>query len=149
MKWRGCPSRASCRDPQDTRILCASRCPSSNPRLLQTGSPSRDSKVSGSISFHDCSVTVELHFHLTSKLRTLVGESTVQVNQSIIGPVQTKRVLLTSARNLDLYQVLAPNAYSYKEEFIPVIRKTVQSQVHEVSEINTHKHARACTLLQS
>ena len=35
------------------------------------------------------------------------------------------------AKNLDLYQVLSPNAYSYKEEFIPVIRKTVQSQVHE------------------
>ncbi|ELU05822.1 hypothetical protein CAPTEDRAFT_167235 [Capitella teleta] len=35
------------------------------------------------------------------------------------------------AKNLDLYQVLAPNAFSYREEFIPVIRKTVQSQVHE------------------
>lgn len=43
------------------------------------------------------------------------------------------RIPLLSARNLDLYQVLAPNAYSFKEEFIPVIRKTVQSQVHEVS----------------
>ncbi len=41
--------------------------------------------------------------------------------------------LFSIARNLDLYQVLAPNAYSYKEEFIPVIRKTVQSQVHEVN----------------
>ena len=37
------------------------------------------------------------------------------------------------ACSLDLYQVLAPNAYSYREEFVPVIRKTVQSQVHEVS----------------
>ena len=35
-----------------------------------------------------------------------------------------------TAKNLDLYQVLAPNAYSFKEEFIPVIRKTVHSQVH-------------------
>lgn len=34
------------------------------------------------------------------------------------------------AKGLDLYQVLAPNAYSFREEFIPVIRKTVQSQVH-------------------
>ncbi|WAQ95334.1 VWA3A-like protein [Mya arenaria] len=32
------------------------------------------------------------------------------------------------AKQLDLYQVLAPNAYSYKEEFIPVIKKAVQSQ---------------------
>ena len=40
--------------------------------------------------------------------------------------------LLILAKGLDLYQVLSPNAYSYKEEFIPVIRKTVQSQVHEV-----------------
>ena len=38
-----------------------------------------------------------------------------------------------SGKNLDLYQVLAPNAFSYKEEFIPVIRKTVQSKTHEVS----------------
>lgn len=37
-----------------------------------------------------------------------------------------------TARRLDLYQILAPNAYSYKEEFIPVIKKAVQSQVHEV-----------------
>jgi hypothetical protein len=39
-------------------------------------------------------------------------------------------LLFYSAKGLDLYQVLAPNAYSYLEEFIPVIRKTVQSQVH-------------------
>ena len=31
--------------------------------------------------------------------------------------------------------MLAPNAYSYKEEFIPVIKRAVQSQVHEVSTI--------------
>ena len=42
--------------------------------------------------------------------------------------------ILFAAKGLDLYQVLSPNAYSYKEEFIPVIRKTVQSQVNEVSE---------------
>jgi len=35
-----------------------------------------------------------------------------------------------AGKGLDLYQVLAPNAFSYLEEFIPVIRKTVQSQVH-------------------
>ncbi|XP_076458970.1 von Willebrand factor A domain-containing protein 3A-like isoform X2 [Babylonia areolata] len=35
------------------------------------------------------------------------------------------------AKHLDLYQVLAPNAYSYREEFIPVIKRAVQSQVHE------------------
>lgn len=35
------------------------------------------------------------------------------------------------AKRLDLYQVLAPNAYSYREEFIPVIKRAVQSQVHE------------------
>ena len=42
-------------------------------------------------------------------------------------------VICLAAKQLDLYQVLAPNAYSYKEEFIPVIKKAVQSQVHEVS----------------
>ncbi|KAH9491872.1 von Willebrand factor A domain-containing protein 3A [Bulinus truncatus] len=35
------------------------------------------------------------------------------------------------SKKLDLYQILAPNAYSYKEEFIPVIKKAVQSQVHK------------------
>lgn len=40
------------------------------------------------------------------------------------------QLLFCLAKGLDLYQVLAPNAYSYLEEFIPVIRKTVQSQVH-------------------
>ena len=41
-------------------------------------------------------------------------------------------LIVILAKGLDLYQVLAPNAYSYREEFIPVIRKTVQSQVHQV-----------------
>ncbi len=31
------------------------------------------------------------------------------------------------SRKLDLYQVLAPNANSYREEFIPTIRKTLPS----------------------
>ncbi|XP_064617094.1 von Willebrand factor A domain-containing protein 3A-like [Liolophura sinensis] len=44
------------------------------------------------------------------------------------------------AKRLDLYQVLAPNAYSYKEEFIPVIRKAVQSQVHEKSMVQFTWH---------
>ena len=42
-------------------------------------------------------------------------------------------VFVVSAKRLDLYQVLSPNAYSYREEFIPIIKKAVQSQVHEVS----------------
>ncbi|XP_052071945.1 von Willebrand factor A domain-containing protein 3A-like isoform X3 [Mytilus californianus] len=44
------------------------------------------------------------------------------------------------ARKLDLYQVLAPNAYSYKEEFIPVIKKAVQSQVHEKAMVQFQWH---------
>ncbi|ESO87152.1 hypothetical protein LOTGIDRAFT_107324, partial [Lottia gigantea] len=35
------------------------------------------------------------------------------------------------AKRLHLYQVLAPNAYAFKEEYIPIINKAVQSQVHE------------------
>ena len=42
-------------------------------------------------------------------------------------------VLYVVAKGLDLYQVLAPNAFSYLEEFVPVIRKTVQSQVSLIS----------------
>lgn len=44
------------------------------------------------------------------------------------------------ARRLDLYQILAPNAYSYKEEFIPVIKKAVQSQVHEKAMVQFQWH---------
>ena len=36
------------------------------------------------------------------------------------------------AKKLNLYQVLAPNAYSYMEDYVPILNKTVQSQVHEV-----------------
>lgn len=35
------------------------------------------------------------------------------------------------AQKLNLYQVLAPNAYSYMEDFVPILNKTVQSQVYE------------------
>jgi hypothetical protein len=37
------------------------------------------------------------------------------------------------AKKLNLYQILAPNAYAPIEDFIPILRKTVQSTVHEVS----------------
>jgi hypothetical protein len=36
------------------------------------------------------------------------------------------------AKKLNLYQVLAPNAYSYMEDYVPILNKTVQSQVYEV-----------------
>ncbi|KAM9305522.1 von Willebrand factor A domain-containing protein 3A [Gastrophryne carolinensis] len=35
------------------------------------------------------------------------------------------------ARQLTLYQILAPNAYSLVEEFVPILQKTVSSTVHE------------------
>lgn len=47
------------------------------------------------------------------------------------GSVEWLRQHGLKAKRLDLYQVLAPNAYSYREEFIPVIKRAVQSQVHE------------------
>jgi hypothetical protein len=37
------------------------------------------------------------------------------------------------AKKLNLYQVLAPNAYSFVEDYVPILNKNVQSQVHEVS----------------
>ncbi|XP_030645527.1 von Willebrand factor A domain-containing protein 3A [Chanos chanos] len=36
-----------------------------------------------------------------------------------------------SAQRLDLYQLLAPNAYSPLKEFVPILGKTVSSTVHE------------------
>ncbi|KAM6299191.1 von Willebrand factor A domain-containing protein 3A [Aegotheles albertisi] len=35
------------------------------------------------------------------------------------------------AKKLNLYQVLAPNAFSPVEEFVPILKKTVSSTVHE------------------
>uniref|UniRef100_H3A0J3 von Willebrand factor A domain containing 3A n=1 Tax=Latimeria chalumnae TaxID=7897 RepID=H3A0J3_LATCH len=35
------------------------------------------------------------------------------------------------AKKLNLYQVLAPNAFSLVEEFVPILRKTVSSTLHE------------------
>ena len=35
------------------------------------------------------------------------------------------------ARKLDLYQILSPNAYDYRQSFVPVTRGKVRSQVHE------------------
>ena len=47
--------------------------------------------------------------------------------------------------------MLAPNAYSYREEFVPVIRKTVQSQVHEVTILyhSVRKFKCKCIMLYS
>ncbi len=39
------------------------------------------------------------------------------------------------AKKLSLYQVLAPNAYSCMEDYIPILNKTVQSLVHQVISI--------------
>lgn len=33
------------------------------------------------------------------------------------------------AKNLDIYQVLSKNSYPDKEDFVPVLGKTVKSQV--------------------
>ena len=56
-------------------------------------------------------------------------------NRPCVVKRQMSVILHITAKHLDLYQVLAPNAYSYKEEFIPVIKKAVQSQVNEVSNV--------------
>lgn len=38
-----------------------------------------------------------------------------------------------AAKKLSLYQVLAPNAFSPVEAFVPILQKTVSSTVHEVT----------------
>lgn len=43
-------------------------------------------------------------------------------------------LFLDIARKLNLYQVLAPNAFSPVEEFVPILQKTVSSTLHEASE---------------
>jgi len=43
-------------------------------------------------------------------------------------------LFLAIAKKLNLYQVLAPNAFSPVEEFVPILKKTVSSTLHEVSD---------------
>ena len=54
-----------------------------------------------------------------------------------VAPIKTSTAWLKihglKARKLNLYQILAPNAYAPVEDFIPILQKTVQSTVHEVS----------------
>ncbi|KAM7147560.1 von Willebrand factor A domain-containing protein 3A isoform 3-T4 [Molossus nigricans] len=44
------------------------------------------------------------------------------------------------ARKLSLYQVLAPNAFSPVEEFVPVLQKTVSSTVHQKAMVQFQWH---------
>uniref|UniRef100_A0A8B9GK69 VWFA domain-containing protein n=1 Tax=Astyanax mexicanus TaxID=7994 RepID=A0A8B9GK69_ASTMX len=44
------------------------------------------------------------------------------------------------AKKLSLYQVLAPNVYSPKESFVPILRKTVHSTVHEKAMVQFEWH---------
>lgn len=43
-------------------------------------------------------------------------------------------LFLAIAKKLNLYQVLAPNAFSPVEEFVPILKKKVSSTLHEVSD---------------
>uniref|UniRef100_A0A2K5KIF4 von Willebrand factor A domain containing 3A n=1 Tax=Cercocebus atys TaxID=9531 RepID=A0A2K5KIF4_CERAT len=44
------------------------------------------------------------------------------------------------AKKLSLYQVLAPNAFSPVEEFVPILQKTVSSTIHEKAMIQFEWH---------
>ncbi|XP_024903051.1 von Willebrand factor A domain-containing protein 3A [Pteropus alecto] len=44
------------------------------------------------------------------------------------------------AKKLSLYQVLAPNAFSPVEEFVPILQKTVSSTVHEKAMVQFQWH---------
>ncbi|XP_055265617.1 von Willebrand factor A domain-containing protein 3A isoform X3 [Moschus berezovskii] len=44
------------------------------------------------------------------------------------------------AKKLSLYQVLAPNAFSPVEEFVPILRKTVSSTIHEKAMVQFEWH---------
>lgn len=43
-------------------------------------------------------------------------------------------LFLPIAKKLDLYQVLAPNAFSPVEDFVPILKKRVSSTLHEASD---------------
>ncbi|KAG8513517.1 LOW QUALITY PROTEIN: von Willebrand factor A domain-containing protein 3A, partial [Galemys pyrenaicus] len=44
------------------------------------------------------------------------------------------------AKKLNLYQVLAPNAFSPVEEFVPILQKTVSSTIHEKAMVQFEWH---------
>ena len=59
---------------------------------------------------------------------------------------QTPPFIFT-AKKLSLYQVLAPNAFSPVEEFVPILRKTVSSTIYEVTQIQSSVQSFAVELL--
>ena len=59
---------------------------------------------------------------------------------------QTPPFIFT-AKKLSLYQVLAPNAFSPVEEYVPILRKTVSSTIHEVTQIQSSVQSFALELL--
>uniref|UniRef100_A0A2K6AY83 von Willebrand factor A domain containing 3A n=1 Tax=Macaca nemestrina TaxID=9545 RepID=A0A2K6AY83_MACNE len=52
----------------------------------------------------------------------------------------TAAEFIFSAKKLSLYQVLAPNAFSPVEEFVPILQKTVSSTIHEKAMIQFEWH---------
>jgi len=38
-------------------------------------------------------------------------------------------IFVFAAKNLEIYQVLAKNSHAFKEDFVPVLKRTVKSQV--------------------
>nr|XP_012997649.1 von Willebrand factor A domain-containing protein 3A isoform X1 [Cavia porcellus]XP_023416575.1 von Willebrand factor A domain-containing protein 3A isoform X1 [Cavia porcellus] len=44
------------------------------------------------------------------------------------------------AKKLSLYQILAPNAFSLVEEFVPILQKTVSSTIHEKTMVQFEWH---------
>ncbi|KAB1263011.1 von Willebrand factor A domain-containing protein 3A [Camelus dromedarius] len=52
------------------------------------------------------------------------------------------------AKKLSLYQVLAPNAFSPVEEFVPILRKTVSSTIYEVTDSEFSPYTEAAKELQ-
>nr|XP_033770680.1 von Willebrand factor A domain-containing protein 3A isoform X2 [Geotrypetes seraphini] len=44
------------------------------------------------------------------------------------------------AKKLSFYQILAPNAFSFVEEFVPILQKTVSSTVHEKAMMQLEWH---------
>uniref|UniRef100_A0A8C6Z3E3 VWFA domain-containing protein n=1 Tax=Nothoprocta perdicaria TaxID=30464 RepID=A0A8C6Z3E3_NOTPE len=59
-------------------------------------------------------------------------------------PAKTSRDWLKTnglkAKKLNIYQVLAPNAFSPVEEFVPILKKTVASTVHEKAMLQFEWH---------
>ncbi|KAH0631930.1 hypothetical protein JD844_019834 [Phrynosoma platyrhinos] len=127
----------------DSLVIIVGSCPDQSPGILsdyiQQGAVGRDLLVH--TVTYDCSSQVPPGSMECLQVSSATSLPKLPKHESPLG-IQSPNLLARSsaewlktyglkAKKLSLYQVLAPNAFSPVEEFVPVLQKTVSSTLHE------------------